>query len=285
MGGRFKVTEQGEIVYARYANRDIARRHLEQMIGAVIRASLDPDAVAGQAPANAAWTDIMDKISETGRDTYRALVYETPEFLSFFLQATPIDVLGQLTVASRPVSRGNRRSIDDLRAIPWVFSWTQARCNLPGWYGLGTALAEAVGPDGAGADELREMYAHWPFFRSLLDNAQISLATASLPVTRLYADLVEDASVREAIMARIESEFELACRWVLASSGRTHLLEAAPVLRRSIALRNPYVDPIHCVQVELLRAWRANGSRDDDPRLAVLLQTVNGIAAGLQTTG
>jgi phosphoenolpyruvate carboxylase len=284
LGGRFKVTEQGEIVYARYANRDIARRHLEQMIGAVIRASLDPDAVAGQAPADPAWTELMDSIAETGRTTYRALVYETPEFLSFFTQATPVDVLGQLTVASRPVSRGNRGSIDDLRAIPWVFSWTQARCNLPGWYGLGSALAAAA-QDGSGADRLREMYERWPFFRSMLDNAQISLGTASLPVTRLYADLVEDAATRDAIMARIEAEYELTCRWVLAASGRTHLLEAAPVLRRSIALRNPYVDPIHCVQVALLRAWRADGSRDDDPRLAVLLQTVNGIAAGLQNTG
>jgi len=226
----------------------------------------------------------MDSIAETGRSTYRSLVYDTPEFLSFFTQSTPVDVLAKLTVASRPVSRGNRGSIDDLRAIPWVFSWTQARCNLPGWYGLGSALA-AAGTDGNGADRLREMYERWPFFRSLLDNAQISLATASLPVTRLYADLVDDAAMRGAIMARIEAEYELSCHWVLTASGRTHLLEAAPVLRRSIALRNPYVDPIHCVQVELLRAWRADGSREDDPRLPILLQTVNGIAAGLQNTG
>jgi phosphoenolpyruvate carboxylase len=285
LGGRFKVTEQGEIIYARYANRDIARRHLEQMIGAVIRASLDPAAVAGQAPADPSWTALMDSIAKTGRTTYRALIYETPDFLTFFTQATPVDVLGQLTVASRPVSRGNGGSIDDLRAIPWVFSWTQVRCNLPGWYGLGTALAQAAGADGSGADRLREMYERWPFFRSLLDNAQISLATATLPVMRLYADLVQDQSLRAAIMARIEAEYELTCTWVLSASGRSQLLEAAPVLRRSIALRNPYVDPIHCVQVELLRGWRADGSHDDDPRLAVLLQTVNGIAAGLQNTG
>ena len=196
LGGRFKVTEQGEIVYARYANRDIARRHLEQMIGAVIRASLDPDAVAGQAPADEAWTAVMDRIAERGRQEYRSLIYETPELLHFFREATPIDVLGQLTLASRPVSRGSRGSIDDLRAIPWVFSWTQNRSNLPGWYGLGTALAEAAAEPG-GAERLAEMYARWPFFRSLIDNAQISLGTASLPVTRLYAGLVEDASVRD----------------------------------------------------------------------------------------
>lgn len=284
LGGRFKVTEQGEIIYARYAHRGVARRHLEQMIGAVIRASLDPVAVSGQAPANPAWTDLLDGIAEHGRTAYRALVYDRPEFLEFFGQATPIDVLGQLTVGSRPVSRGNRRSIDDLRAIPWVFSWTQARCNLPGWYGLGTALA-SVGDTEGGTARLREMYERWPFFRSLMDNAQISLGTASLPVTRLYADLVEDESIRRSIVEQIEAEYALTCRWVLAASGQTQLLERAPVLRRSIALRNPYVDPIHCVQVELLRAWRADGSHDDDPRLPILLQTVNGIAAGLQTTG
>ena len=284
LGGRFKVTEQGEVVYARYANRDIARRHLEQMVGAVIRASLDPEAVAGQAPADPSWSDLMDRIAERGRSEYRGLVYDTPTLLQFFRESTPIDVLGQLTLASRPVSRGNRNSIDELRAIPWVFSWTQNRSNLPGWYGLGTALAEAAAEPG-GEDRLREMYARWPFFRSLLDNAQISLGTATLEVTRLYASLVTDAAVRDEIMPRIEHEYELACRWVLAASGQTRLLERAPVLRSSIALRNPYVDPIHCVQVDLLRQWRADGSREDDPRLQTLLQTVNGIAAGLQTTG
>jgi len=284
LGGRFKVTEQGEIVYARYANRDIARRHLEQMVGAVIRASLDPDAVAGQAPADDSWTAVMDRIAERGRQEYRSLIYDTPELLQFFREATPIDVLGQLTLASRPVSRSSRGSIDDLRAIPWVFSWTQTRSNLPGWYGLGTALAEAAAEPG-GAERLAEMYRRWPFFRSLIDNAQISLGTASLPVTRLYASLVEDATIRATILARIERELELATRWVLVASGQDRLLERAPVLRRSIALRNPYVDPIHCVQVELLREWRSGGSREDDPRLRTLLQTVNGIAAGLQTTG
>jgi phosphoenolpyruvate carboxylase len=284
LGGHFKVTEQGEIVFGRYANRDIARRHLEQMVGAVIRASLDPEARAGQAPADESWSGVMDRIAERGRQAYRGLIYDTPELLQFFRESTPIDVLGQLTLASRPVSRGSRGSIDDLRAIPWVFSWTQNRSNLPGWYGLGTALAEAAAEPG-GAERLSEMYRRWPFFRSLIDNAQISLGTASLPVTRLYAGLVADARLREAIMARIERELELATRWVLVSSGQDRLLERAPVLRRSIALRNPYVDPIHCVQVELLRQWRADGSRDDDPRLRTLLQTVNGIAAGLQTTG
>jgi phosphoenolpyruvate carboxylase len=283
-GGRFKVTEQGEVVYARYANRDIARRHLEQMVGAVIRASLDPAARAGQAPPDPTWADLMNRIAERGRQVYRALVYDSPALLQFFREATPIDVLSQLTVASRPVSRGKSGSIDDLRAIPWVFSWTQNRSNLPGWYGLGTALAEVAAEPG-GSERLAEMYKRWPFFRSLIDNTQISLGTASLPVTRLYARLVSDAAVGESVLAGIEQEFDLTCRWVLTASDQARLLERAPVLRRSIALRNPYVDPIHCVQVEQLRLWRADGSRTDDPRLRTLLQTVNGIAAGLQNTG
>ncbi|MFN8632771.1 MAG: phosphoenolpyruvate carboxylase [Chloroflexota bacterium] len=284
LGGRFKVTEQGEVVFARYANASIARRHLEQMVGAVIRATLDPEAVAGQAPADPSWTAVMEKVADRGRREYRDLIYDTPELLQFFREATPIDVLGQLTLASRPVSRSSRGSIDDLRAIPWVFSWTQNRSNLPGWYGLGTGLAAAASEPG-GEALLAEMYARWPFFRSLIDNAQISLGTATPAVTRLYATLVTDERIREQIMARIERELELTTRYVLIASGQPRLLERAPVLRRSIALRNPYVDPIHCVQVEVLREWRANGSRENDPRLRTLLQTVNGIAAGLQTTG
>jgi phosphoenolpyruvate carboxylase len=284
LGGRFKVTEQGEIIFARYANRDIVRRHLEQMVGAVIRASLDPEAVAGQAPADPKWSELMDLIAERGRQAYRSLIYETPELLRFFRESTPIDVLGQLAIGSRPTSRSSRGSIDDLRAIPWVFSWTQNRSNLPGWYGLGSALAE-VGTLPGGKDLLAEMYSRWPFFRSLIDNAQISLGTASLEVTRLYATLVGDAEISRTILERIEQEFALARTWVLVASGQRRVLERATVLRRSIALRNPYVDPIHCVQVEFLRQWRADGSREDDPRLRTLLQTVNGIAAGLQTTG
>ena len=246
LGGRFKVTEQGEIIYARYANRGVARRHLEQMTGAVIRASLEPAARAGQAPADPSWTGLMDEIAERGRSHYRALVYDTPSFLEFFQQATPIDLLGQLTVGSRPVSRGGRRSVEDLRAIPWVFSWTQARCNLPGWYGLGTALASVQDDDGDQPGRLREMYERWPFFRSLIDNAQISLGTASLSVMRLYADLVANDEIRRSLMERIEAEFALASRMVLAASGQAQILERAPgapsLDRASQPVRRP--DPL-----------------------------------------
>ncbi|MDP8924787.1 MAG: phosphoenolpyruvate carboxylase [Chloroflexota bacterium] len=286
LGGRFKVTEQGEIVFARYGQPGIARRHLNQVVGAVIRAGLDPVARAGQEPPEPAWSDVMAELAEHGRRAYRELVYETPEFLTFFREATPIDALSRLNLASRPVSRGPGGSVEELRAIPWVFAWTQNRCNLPGWFGLGTAL-EAAADD---PERLRQMYARWPFFRSLLDNAQISLGTATLEVTRLYARLVGDDGVRERIMRRIEDEYERTRRLVLDAAGQSEVLERAPVLRRSIALRNPYVDPLHCAQVELLARWRAAEAEghvgpDIEALVGTLLRTINGIAAGVQTTG
>ncbi|MCC6178625.1 MAG: phosphoenolpyruvate carboxylase [Chloroflexi bacterium] len=284
-GGRFKVTEQGEVIFARYAHPGIARRHLEQLVSAVIRANLDPSVIAGQSAADPAWTETITRIAERGRAVYRALVYETPDFLAFFHEATPIDVLGQLNMASRPVSRSSGGSVDDLRAIPWVFSWTQNRSNLPGWYGLGTALQEAAEDGRGGLDRLRTMYREWPFFQSLLDNAQISLGTASLAITRRYASLVTDGRIRDEIMRLIEAEYERACTYVVAATGYDRLLERAPVLRRSIALRNPYVDPIHCAQIELLGRWRATDGPPSGDLLPTLLQTINGIAAGLQSTG
>jgi len=287
LGGRFKVTEQGEIVFARYGQPGITRRHLGQVVGAVIRASLDPEARAGQQPPDPSWSDVMTRLAEDGKRAYRELVYETPEFLTFFREATPVDVLARLNLASRPVSRGGSGSVEELRAIPWVFAWTQNRCNLTGWYGLGTALEASAAND---LERLRQMYARWPFFRSLLDNAQISLGTATLEVTRLYAPLVQDDGIRERIMGRIEAEYDRACQLILDVTGQASILERAPVLRRSIALRNPYVDPLHCTQVELLARWRvteANGSDDAeaDRLLGTLLRTINGIAAGVQSTG
>ncbi|MFN8524575.1 MAG: phosphoenolpyruvate carboxylase [Chloroflexota bacterium] len=288
-GGRIKVTEQGEVVYARYADPQIARRHLEQVLSAVIRAQLDPRVQAGHAPPDPSWSGLVDALAEHARTAYRDLVYGTDSFLDFFQQATPIDLLAQLNLASRPVSRANQGSIEDLRAIPWVFAWTQVRCNLPGWYGLGSALAHAT-RDPSSLERLRQMYQRWPFFQSLLDNAQISLGTASMEVTRLYATLVRSAPVREAVLPRIEAEYARAVEAVLRITQQQQILERAPLLRGSIALRNPYVDPLHCIQINLLSQWRAlNPEQRAEPAgrdlLSALLQTVNGIAAGVQSTG
>ena len=288
--GRLKVTEQGEVVFGRYAHPQIARRHLEQVVSAVVKASLDPATIAIQAPREPSWNDLLADLAERARRAYRRLVYETPEFLTFFRAATPIDALGRLNLASRPISRGDGGSVEDLRAIPWVFAWTQNRCNLPGWYGLGTALSEVIADRPETADQLRAMYARWPFFRSLLDRAHISLGTTTLEVTRLYAQLVADPAVREQILGAIEAEYARTCKTVLAATGAERPLEHAPVLRRSISLRNPYVDPLHCLQVRLLARWRARessapGSPAAERLLSMLLQTINGIAAGVQTTG
>ncbi len=290
LGGRLNVTEQGEVIFARYANPAVAHRHLEQVIGAVVRASLDPDAAAGRAPPQPEWERIMERIAEESRAAYQRLVYDLPGLYTLFQEATPIDALAGLNLASRPVSRGGTGGIEDLRAIPWVFAWTQNRCNLPGWYGLGSGLAAVTSDGHEGAAHLRAMYEHWPFFRSLLDNAQISLGTATLQITRVYGRLVSDSRIRETVLDTISAEYDLTCRGILVATGDDQILNRAPRLRRSVALRNPYVDPLHCIQVRLLAEWRAAQARtQDSPEAealrAIMLQTVNGIAAGVQTTG
>jgi len=278
--GRLKLTEQGEVLAARYGNPRIARRHLEQLTGAVLRAALAPTPT--QDPeALRRWEAIMDDLAEDSRRAYRALV-DDPDFPRYFVQATPIEEIGRTTMASRPASRTGFGRVEDLRAIPWVFAWTQTRTNLPGWYGLGSALDGFARETPGAMAELRAMYAAWPFFRSVVDNAQISLGTADLEVARLYAELV-DEPVRERLYCRIREEYEVTVQRVLELTGQRELLDNSPILQRSVRLRNPYVDPISYLQVRLLRERRAH---PEDPQVAELLhRTVNGIAAGLQTTG
>ena len=290
--GRLKFTEQGEVIFARYANPGIAHRHLEQVTNAVLRASLSPTVRTAAAARQPAWVAVMTDMAAVALRAYRQLVYETPEFLSYFLQATPIAEIGQHLIASRPITRGRLDRITDIRAIPWVFAWTQSRHNLPGWYGLGRALARAAETQPDGLELLREMYRSWPFFRSIIDNAQISLGTADLEIAALYADLVQDPAVRTRIFSTIAEEFHRTTRMVLAVTGQERLLDRSPILQRSISLRNPYVDPMSHIQVELLRRLRTTPPevfrQQPDLRerlLFVILHTINGIAAGLQTTG
>ncbi|HEY7410525.1 MAG TPA: phosphoenolpyruvate carboxylase [Vicinamibacteria bacterium] len=272
--GGMRMTEQGEAAFARYGHPGIARRHLEQTLHAVLRGALGE----GAPPARPAWRRLMDEASETALRAYRALVYEDPGFLEYFHRATPIDVVTTLRIGSRPARRKAGGSIEDLRAIPWVFSWTQSRHGLPGWYGLGAALG------GLAEDDLRILYESWPFFRSLLDNAQLSLGRADRAVARLYADL---APGQAAVFARLMEEWERVERVLQRATGRWAPLGSARVLQRSIRLRNPYVDPLSIVQVTLLERLRA--LPDEGPArpevAAVLALTVNGIAAGLQSTG
>ena len=298
LNGRMKLTEQGEIIFARYANPKIAHRHLEQVANAVFLATLSPKIRAERGGLEEAQTDIMEKISASALIAYRTLVYETPNFREYFLESTPISELGRLNMASRPVSRGVGTSIAELRAIPWVFSWTQNRHYLPGWYGTGTALHDFLYPEGGDTPHaenltsLQNMYRNWPFFRTLLDNAQRSLGAADVTIAQLYATLVKNEEVRSEIYGKIFEEYKRTVDAILHITEQSAILDSIPVLQRSIRLRNPYVDPISFVQVGLLQRQREEcGPSNDEDRerceqmLEIILHSINGIAAGVQTTG
>jgi phosphoenolpyruvate carboxylase len=281
--GTFKVTQQGEVITARYADRRLAARHLEQMVQSVLARVLSPSS----GPVDPAWVEIMDALSVTSLLAYTELVKGTEGFLDLFRQMTPFPELATLNLASRPVSRwsadARSASIDDLRAIPWVFSWTQARTNLPGWYGLGTALQSAI--DSGRLEALRAMYQGWTFFAAAIDNAQLSLGTADMLTARQYASLADN----ELLFARVEHEFQRTVDTVLAVTGQPALLGEGSLLARSIRLRNPYVDALHLAQITLLRRIRACPEHASDSERETLLDaihhSINGIAAGLQTAG
>jgi phosphoenolpyruvate carboxylase len=280
--GRLRLTEQGEVAFSRYGNPEIAHRHVEQTAAALIEADLGAESAA----ARPEWIEAMETLSPTAREAYTGLVYGEPAFLEYFRRATPIDQVSQLRIGSRPARRGRGEAIEDLRAIPWVFSWMQSRHGLPGWFGLGQAHEAWTGERGeAGRELLATMYAEWPFFRSVVENAQLSLGKADRAVARLYAGLVEDGPA-VAVHDRIAEEW---ARTVSALRDLTggDLLASSPVLRRSIELRNPYVDPLSFVQVVLLQRLRS--APEDDPSTPEIARgvalTINGVAAGLQNTG
>ena len=299
--GRLKFTEQGEVVAAHFADRTIAQRHLEQVTAAALLAST-PEHEREVAGAAAGGTSTMTELAAISRTAYRALV-EQPGFAAFFRAATPIDLIAGLGLGSRPTSRpGARPTGDDaggaaapdaaddiasLRAIPWVFAWSQARANLPGWYGLGTALEAFTGRGGREAvDHLATLYRRWPFFASILDNAELSLAKADLGIFRRSADLASGPSAT-AIRATIEAEYARSVRLLLLVTGRDRLLAGHATLARAIELRNPYVDALSALQVELLGRLRdpAVTAAEAASLRAVIGATINGIAAGLQNTG
>ncbi|MCX6080911.1 MAG: phosphoenolpyruvate carboxylase [Chloroflexi bacterium] len=288
INGRFRVTEQGETIASRYSNPDLAHRHLEQIVNAVLLASasvyLPP--VNGEKttdiPVRAAWRTAMDTMSQAAYQAYRALVYETPRFIEFWQAATPLDEIKRLHIGSRPVSRAGTTEVSNIRAIPWVFSWMQSRYNLPGWYGLGTGL-KAI----SDKKLLDEMYQGWPFFKTLLDNAETSLLKADMGIAALYAELVEDVELGQRLFNIIQTEYELTCDAVLSISGHQNLMDSEPVTQNAIRLRNPYVDPLNYIQVEMLRRLRSqpqDSPEAESLRDAIIL-TINGIAAGLKNTG
>jgi phosphoenolpyruvate carboxylase len=280
--GSIKITEQGEVVSGRYSNVDLARRHLEQLVGAVLLTS-------GHRPhfeQEEEWAALMDELSDIAYRKYRELVTK-PQFLPYFHETTPIDQIGALNIGSRPARRKATQDISDLRAIPWVFSWTQSRVNLTAWYGVGTALEQwiAAGPPDERLAQLRMLYRTWPFFRTLLDNVQIGLAKSDMAIATLYADLTSPA-IRRVIFEDLKDEFDRTQRMVLEVAESPQLLDKEAVLRRSIKVRNPYVDPMNYIQVALLQRLRTETNPDVAQRLrSAVLLSVNGIAAGLQNVG
>ncbi|MCE7033454.1 phosphoenolpyruvate carboxylase [Lysobacter sp. GX 14042] len=280
--GYLRLTEQGEVIHRKYGIRAIALRNLEQTTSAVLRASLRPRPADGREQA---WSRIADRLAGDARRHYRTLVHEHPDFPAYFRAATPIEVIERLRIGSRPSKRGGSGDVDALRAIPWVFSWAQNRSGLTAWYGVGTALERAI--DAHGLDALATMARDWPFFGTLIDDVEMVLAKSDPGIFERYSLLaaaLPQGDLHARLHPGIAAEFRRTVEAVLAIKGAGELLEGDPKLARSIRLRNPYVDPISLLQVDLLARWRAEG-RPDDERLHALMATVNGIAAGIQNTG
>ncbi|MBP1692234.1 MAG: ppc [Chloroflexi bacterium] len=281
--GRFRLTEQGEIIAARYANPFIAHRHLEQIVHAVLLASSPlPEMHRKVQPA---WRNAITNMATVSQKVYRKLVYETPGFVEYWRMVTPLDEIKRLQIGSRPAARqAGSESIEKIRAIPWVFSWMQSRFNLPGWFGLGSGL-EALRDS---LTLMQEMYLEWSFFQALLDNAEMSLLKADMDIAALYSRLAPDQALAEHFFAILREEYDRSRRMILLVSGHIELMETEPVIQRSVHLRNPYIDPLNYIQVEMLQRLRMledpNSSEAQALREVIVL-TINGIAAGLRNTG
>lgn len=280
VGGRMKLTEQGEVVSAKYSTAEIAHRELELVTGAVLVSTVGALPVPSDDQM-ARFSQAMDQMMAWSAATYRELVYGEPDFVSFFEQATPIDEIARLQLGSRPARRSASTRIEDLRAIPWVFSWTQVRILLPGWYGLGSALAQWR--DEYGIELLEEMDRDWPFFTAMLSNAELALAKADPPIAERYVQLVEPPEMRDRIWGQIQAEYDRSVELILAITKQKRLLDREPVLQRSIERRNPYVDPLSFIQLDLLR--RLQTEKESDQLVRAVLLAVNGIANGLKNTG
>src|SRR3954471_3359527 len=278
--GALRLTEQGEVIASKYADPESGRRNLETLAAATLEASL---ARRPPRPREKRHAEIMEALSQRAHAAYCALVKETPGFIDYWRASTPIAELSRLNIGSRPASRGATQSIEDIRAIPWVFSWSQSRLMLPGWYGFGAGVEGWIESRGGTLEELREMHASWPFFRSVLSNLDMVLAKTDLAIASRYAELVPDANLRTSVFERIESEWQRTRRWLFAITGHQELLAENPTLARSIRNRFPYLDPLNHLQVELLRRHRVDGG--DERLLRAIHLTINGVAAGLRNSG
>ncbi|MEI6762103.1 MAG: phosphoenolpyruvate carboxylase, partial [Betaproteobacteria bacterium] len=282
--GQIRLTEQGEVIGSKYANPEIGRRNLETLVAATLEATLLPSA----KPASAAFLAAAAELSEASMAAYRQLVYGTPGFTEFFFDATPIREIAELNIGSRPASRKASQRIEDLRAIPWGFSWGQCRLTLPGWYGFGSAVAQFLQPVGQQTSKdrlalLQQMHRQWPFFSVLLSNMDMVIAKSDLALASRYAELVRDAKLRRKIFPMIEAEWQRTVSALAQITGDRQRLAHNAALQRSMRHRFPYIDPLHHLQVELVRRYRA-GQADERVQRGIHI-SINGIAAGLRNTG
>jgi len=287
VNGQIRLTEQGEVIASKYAHPEIGRRNLETLVAATLEATLlNPTKSAPKA-----FLDAAAQISEASFKAYRKLVYETPGFTDYFFSATPIREIAELNIGSRPASRKATRAIEDLRAIPWSFSWGQCRVALPGWCGFGSAIEAFLGPGPKQRAErlalLQKMHRQWPFFRTLLSNLDMVIAKSDLAIAARYVELVEDKALGRRIFALVKAEWRASGDALSLITGDAHRLASNPTLARSIEHRFPYLDPLNHLQVELMRRYRQR--KEGDPENA-RVQTgihisINGVAAGLRNTG
>ncbi len=282
--GQIRLTEQGEVIASKYANPEIGRRNLETLVAATLEATM----LKPTKPAPKTFLEVADALSAVSTKAYRALVYETPGFTEYFFAATPLKELAQLNIGSRPASRKALQQIEDLRAIPWSFSWGQCRLTLPGWYGFGSAVTAYL-EDGpvktrkARLALLQRMYREWPFFRTLLSNIDMVLAKSDLALGSRYAELVDDKRVRHRIYGAIEAEWHRTVDALNQITTDRHRLASNPGLARSIRHRFPYIDPLHHLQLELIRRYRLGHAGEKVQRGIHL--SINGISAALRNTG
>lgn len=287
IGGGIKITEQGEVISSRYSLKGIAYRSLEQATSALITAAIDAKLHRDNDENEQKWEEISAVISETSLKKYQDLVFREPDFLRYFKESTPLLEVGELNIGSRPSKRKNSDRFEDLRAIPWVFAWTQSRYLFPAWYAAGTGLYQFYQNNEENLKVLQEMYENFSFFRSVIDTLQFAIVKADLVIAQEYAAMCSDGEVRDRIFKQIEEEFHLTKDMILKITGQTDILDHNPGLQESIRQRNPYIDPLSYMQVQLLSELRAIREKDqDDPNLLrEVLLTINGIAAGLRNTG
>ena len=278
--GQIRVTEQGEVIAGKYSNAEVGRRNLETLAAATFEATL-LDAERPASPAS--YEAVMEELSSGAFRAYRALVYETEGFDRYFRESTVLDEIATLNIGSRPASRSKKQGIDDLRAIPWVFSWAQCRLMLPGWFGFGSAVKEWLAAHSDGLATLQAMHESWPFFRTTLSNMDMVLSKSDIAIASRYAELVTDAELGQRIFAQLKQEWQASIDAVLAITRQQALIETNPLLARSIRNRFPYIDPLNHVQIELLRRHRDG---DTAPEIVEGIHlSINGIAAGLRNSG